>query len=167
MQLTPFNLLDDTFHNIERSHEPWSIHFEMRFERSLDAVRLSDSIRYALNHHPMARARKAPSHDGTTQFNWEIPAQPDHIPLTIIKADSETAIVEAREKLISLAVPTNLSPAFLIYLVQHKSGDRLMMNITHTVADGMSMYRILSSVLRHYAGVPDPSQTLIRSVFAI
>ncbi len=156
MQLVPFNLLDDTFHNIERSHEPWSIHFELKFERNLEPSRLSDSIRYALSHHPIARARKAPSNDGTTQFYWEIPEQPDQLPLTVIKANTETDIVKARDQLISLSVPTSLSPAFLIYLVQHESGDRLMMNINHTVADGMSMYRILSSILRHYAGEPDP-----------
>lgn len=156
MLRTPFNLLDDAFHNIERRHEPWSIHFELGFEGRINPAKLADSIRYALDRHPIARARLEPYGDGATRYWWEIPDAPDQVPLTVIKAPTEAEVVKARESLVSLQVPATVSPAFLIYLVQASAGDRLLMNLNHVIADGMSTFRILNSVIRHYAGVPDP-----------
>lgn len=156
MLRTAFNLLDDAFHNIERRHEPWSIHFELGFEGRIEPDRLAESIRYALVRHPIARARMEPYGEGATRYWWEIPDQPDQVPLTVIKAATEAEVAQARESLVSLQVPATVSPAFLIYLVQAPAGDRLMMNLNHVIADGMSTFRILNSIIRHYAGQPDP-----------
>lgn len=156
MQRVPFNLLDDAFHNIERRHEPWSIHFELAFAGRIDATRLGESLRYALSRHPVARARIESYHAGSVRYWWEIPDQPDQIPLTVIAAASEADVVRARDALVSVQVPTTVSPAFLMYLVKTPNGDRLMINLSHVIADGMSTFRILSSAIRHYAGVPDP-----------
>lgn len=156
MQRTPFNLLDDAFHNIERRHEPWSIHFELGFEGRIDPARLGESIRHALNLHPIARARLAPYGDGATRYWWEIPDRPDQVPLTVVPADTDAELARVRESLVSLQVPATLSPAFLIYLVQAPAGDRLLVNLNHVIADGMSTFRILLSVIRHYAGLTDP-----------
>jgi NRPS condensation-like uncharacterized protein len=156
MQRVAFNLLDDAFHNIERRHEPWSIHFELAFEGRLDPLRLAQSLRHALQQHPLARARMAAYKPGSVRFWWEIPQQPDQIPLTLIQAPDEAALRRARDALVSLQVPTTISPAFVMYLVQGPSHDRLMVNLSHVLADGMSTFRILGSILRHYAGAPDP-----------
>ena len=156
MQRVPFNLLDDAFHNIERRHEPWSIHFELAFAGRIDATRLADSLRHALLAHPVARARIERYHSGSVRYWWEIPEQPDTVPLTVIKAVTDAELSRARDSLVSLQVPTTVSPAFLVYLVQTPDGDRLMVNVSHVVADGMSTFRILSSAIRHYAGQPDP-----------
>jgi NRPS condensation-like uncharacterized protein len=159
MMRTPFNLLDDAFFNIERRHEPWSIHFELGFESRIDPAKLADSIRHALDRHPIARARMEPFHDGATRYWWEIPEQPDQVPLTVIKAATDADVARARESLVSLQVPATVSPAFLVYLVQAPGGDRLMMNVNHVIADGMSTFRILNSIIRHYAGLEDPVPT--------
>lgn len=156
MLRTPFNLLDDAFHNIERRHEPWSIHFELGFEGRIDPARLAESVRHALLRHPIARARLEPYGEGATRYWWEIPDAPDQIPLTVIAAPDAQALTRTRDALVSLQVPATLSPAFLVYLVQTPQGDRLMVNLNHVVADGLSTYRILSSIIRHYAGAPDP-----------
>ena len=156
MQHVPFNLLDDAFHNIERRHEPWSIHFELAFAGRIDATRLGESLRYALSRHPVARARIERYHSGSVRYWWEIPESPDHIPLTVITASSDADVARARDSLVSLQVPTTVSPAFLMYLVKTPAGDRMMINLSHVIADGMSTFRILSSAIRHYAGVADP-----------
>lgn len=156
MLRTPFNLLDDAFHNIERRHEPWSIHFELSFEGRIEPAKLADSVRYALGRHPLARARMEPYGEGATRYWWEIPDQPDQVPLTVIKAETAAELVRTRESLVSLQVPATISPAFLIYLVQMPAGDRLLVNLNHVIADGMSTFRILNSIIRHYAGLPDP-----------
>lgn len=157
MLRTPFNLLDDAFHNIERRHEPWSIHFELGFEGRIDdTARLTESVRYALERHPIARARLEPHRGTARRYWWEIPDRPDHVPLTVIDAPTEADVVRTRESLVSLQVPSTVSPAFLLYLVRAPSGDRLMVNLNHVIADGMSTFRILNSIIRHYAGLPDP-----------
>jgi NRPS condensation-like uncharacterized protein len=156
MLRVPFNLLDDAFHNIERRHEPWSIHFELGFEGRIDPARLAESIRHALRLHPVARARMEPYGEGATRYWWEIPEEPDQVPLTVIAAPTEAEVVRACESLVSLQVPATVSPAYLVYLVQAPAGDRLMVNLNHVIADGMSTFRILHSIIRHYAGVPDP-----------
>lgn len=156
MLRTPFNLLDDAFHNIERRHEPWSIHFELGFEGRIDPTRLAESLRHALARHPIARARLEPYRDGATRYWWEIPDQPDQVPLTVIRAATNAEVVAARESLVSLQVPATVSPAFIVYLVQAPAGDRLILNVNHVIADGMSTFRIVTSMIRHYAGLPDP-----------
>lgn len=157
MLRTPFNLLDDAFHNIERRHEPWSIHFELGFEGRIDDLpKLTAAIRHALDRHPIARARVEPHRGTARRYWWEIPDQPDQVPLTVIEAPTEADVVRARESLVSLQVPSTVSPAFLMYLVKAPTGDRLMVNLNHVIADGMSTLRILNSIIRHYAGLPDP-----------
>lgn len=156
MLRTPFNLLDDAFHNIERRHEPWSIHFELGFEGRIDPPRLAESLRHALLRHPLARARMAPYADSATRYWWEIPDQPDQVPLTVIRAANNAEVVAARESLVSLQVPATVSPAFIVYLVQAPAGDRLILNLNHVIADGLSTFRIVTSMIRHYAGLPDP-----------
>lgn len=156
MQRVPFNLLDDAFHNIERPHEPWSIHFELAFEGRFDPLRLAAGLRHALQQHPMARARMEPYRPGSVRFWWEVPDAPDHVPLTVVPAPSEEEVARTRESLVSRQVPASFSPGFLVYLVQAPSGDRLMVNLAHVLADGMSTFRILTSMLRHYAAEPDP-----------
>ena len=156
MLRTPFNLLDDAFLNIERREEPWSIHFELVFEGRIDPQRLAAALRHACLRHPLARARVAPYREGTTRFDWDIPDEPDHLPLTVVDAPDEAAIARARDRLVSVQVPPTLSPGFLLYLVRSAGGDRLMANLNHVIADGLSTFRIFTSIIRHYAGLPDP-----------
>lgn len=157
MQRTPLNLLDDAFLNIERRHEPWSIHFELGFEgRIEDTARLTGAVRHALDRHPIARARLEPHRSTSHRYWWEIPDQPDQVPLTVIDAPTEADVIRTRDSLVSLQVPSTLSPAFLLYLVRAPAGDRLIVNLNHVIADGMSTFRILNSIIRHYAGLADP-----------
>lgn len=156
MQTTELNLLDSTFLNIDRRPDTWSVHVELRVAGRIDAGRLAAAVRAATNKHPIARARLQHYHSGATSNYWEIPDELDHLPLTEFDAADDAAVAAARARLQSIQVPLTLAPCFMVYLVHQTGGDWLMVNVPHAMADGLSTFRIIQSMLRHYAGEADP-----------
>ena len=51
------NILDELYMHLDREDEPWSVHIEAEVEESLDPERLTEAVRAAAAHHPIARAR--------------------------------------------------------------------------------------------------------------
>ena len=156
MRTTPFNHLGDAFLNIERQEDPWSVHLEVQVSGRIDESRLREALRATLQKHPMARARLQPYHEATVTYQWEITESGDHLALDVVTATTEAEIAAARERLISIKVPITVAPAFYATLVHHADGDWLMLSVNHTLADGLSTFRLLTSILRQYAGQPDP-----------
>lgn len=156
MRTTPFNHLDDAFLNIERAEDPWSVHLEVQVSGRIDEARLRRALAATLALHPMARARLQPYHEGTTTYQWEIADSWDQLFLEIVDATSTADIAAARERLISIKIPVTVAPAFYTTLVHHPAGDWLMLSVNHTVADGLSTFRLITSILRQYAQQPDP-----------
>ncbi len=156
MITTELNLLDAAFLNIERPQDPWSIHLELQLEKRIDEERLRAAIAHAQRLHPLARARLRPYHAGSLSYSWEIGDQSDVEPLRVRQAETERDLAELRAELLSASVPLNVSPGFRLLLARAPDGDRLMINLHHAVADGLSAFRIMTSIVRHYAGETDP-----------
>ncbi len=156
MQTTEFNHLESAFLNLERRPDTLSVHVEVRVTGRMDAARLTTAIRAAMQTHPIARARIRYYEGHALRNWWEIPDEPDYVPLTVIDAADDAAVVEARSRLQSIQVPLSLSPCFMVYLVHHADGDWLMLNVHHAMGDGLSTFRIMTSILRNYAGEADP-----------
>lgn len=156
MQTAEFNHLESTFLNMDRRPDTWSVQVEVRVSGRIEEDRLRDSIRYATEKHPIARARIQPYGEGAVRYFWDIPEQIDHLPLTVYDARTDKDVAAHRSRLQSIQVPLSLSPGFMIYLVHHPKGDWLMINVNHTMGDGLSTFRIIQSIVRHYAGEPDP-----------
>jgi NRPS condensation-like uncharacterized protein len=87
---------------------------------------------------------------------WEIEDELDHLPLTVIDGSTDQKLDAARSRLQSIQVPLTMSPAFLVYLVHHPAGDWVMVNLNHALGDGLSALRFATSIVRAYAGEPDP-----------
>lgn len=156
MRTTPFNHLDDAFLNIERAEDPWSVHLEVRVSGRIDESRLRQALIATLRLHPMALARLRPYHEGTAIYQWEVADSWDQLFLDVVDATSEADIAAARERLISIKIPVSVAPGFYTTLVHHADGDLLMLSVNHTLADGLSTFRLMTSLLRQYAGQPDP-----------
>ncbi len=156
MMLTPLNHLDAAFLNIERPQDPWSIHVELQLEGSVEVSRLQDAVHHAIQLHPVARARLQPFRAGSLAYNWQIAEQADMLPLRVVDANTEAELTALRADLMSLSAPLTVCPGFLLVLAHHPDGDRLMINLNHAIADGLSAFRILTSIVRHYAGEADP-----------
>ena len=156
MPTTELNLLDAAFLNVERTQDPWSIHVELQLEGRIDEQRLQTAIRHAEQLHPMARARLRPFRAAAQSYFWEIADQADVMPLRVVEVTTEKQLGALRAELLSLSAPLTVCPGFLLVLAHHPDGDRLMINLNHAVADGLSTFRILTSIVRHYAGEEDP-----------
>lgn len=156
MQTTELNHLEGAFFHMDRRPDTWSVQVEVRVSGRFDEKRLARAIRAATVKHPLARARLQHYHEGATRNFWEIPDEIDHLPLTVIDAVGDLAVADARARLQSVQVPLTVSPCFLVYLVHHPKGDWLMINVNHAMGDGLSTWRIVQSILRDYAGEPDP-----------
>jgi NRPS condensation-like uncharacterized protein len=160
MHTTAFNHLDDALMNIERAEEPWSVHLEVHVNGHFDETRLRDAIASTLRLHPMARARMQPYTGNTSSLCWEIADTWDTLFLDVVNAATEADVASARERLVSIKIPISVAPAFYTLLVHHADGDRLIINASHTLTDGLGTYRLLTSILRQYAGRPDPVPAL-------
>ena len=79
------------------------------------------------------------------------------MPLRVVDVDTQEELDALRADLQSLSAPLTVSPGFLLVLAHHPDGDWLMINLNHAIADGLSAFRILTSILRHYAGEEDPA----------
>src|ERR1041384_7813650 len=156
MRTAAFNQIDILFFNSDLEESPRSVDVHLRVEGRVDERRLAEAIRAATRVHPMARARMRPFGATATRYYWEIPDEIDGVPLSVVDAVDDETLAQARTRLQSIKVPLSTSPPFRVELLHRADGDWLMLNANHTVLDGASAIRLWRSVLRHYAGEPDP-----------
>ncbi|MED5389838.1 MAG: condensation domain-containing protein [Pseudomonadota bacterium] len=156
MQTTPFNSLDSIFLNLDCREEPWSVQLEVRVPGTVDPGKLTEAIRLTTARHPIARARlkTVKGHHGS--YAWEIPDVAEQIPLEVVDASAPGALEAARARLQSHQVPLASSPPFAAMLARHPEGDYIMLNLSHVAGDGLSAFRLMTSIARHYAGAEDP-----------
>ncbi|MEN8321220.1 hypothetical protein [Acinetobacter junii] len=156
MITTPFNTLDSVFLNLDSREEPWSVQLEVRVQGKIDGLKLLESIRLATLVHPMARARLQPFKEYDTSYVWEILDKPEFIPFAIVNVESEESLSSIRSRLQSYQVPLISAPPFAVVLAHHPDGDYIMLNVSHVVGDGLSAFRLMTSIARKYAGLLDP-----------
>lgn len=155
-QRIAFNPVDTLIFDVDRTRDPWSVHCEVRVTGRLDAERLAAAATAALRRHPMARARMEPFGGSTRRFQWLIDDGYTAVPLVIAESADDTAAEALRSQLLSRRVDLHVAPPLSLGLAHHPGGDYLIMNLSHVVGDGMSGYRLMTSICRAYAGVADP-----------
>src|SRR6266568_3055278 len=151
-----FNVIDETIWFINRPHEPWTVQAEARAAGRLDDERLRLAVRSALARHPMARARQAPWHFWQTGFVWEITEDAQVDALSIIDCPDDAALARVRSDLYGRPVPLATSPPLRVRLAHHPAGDVILLGVNHAASDGLGTLRLLASIVRAYAGAPDP-----------
>lgn len=156
----PFNIIDEAVHLLDAEAAPWSIQFELRVAGSLDEELLRAAVVYALQLHPMARARKKPSRLSLHTYTWEIPDTIDTDPLRVVDCPDDAALDALRSQLQSVGVPLAESPPLRVRLARHPDGDVLMLNVNHAAMDGFGALRVLRSVARAYGAEADPIPAL-------
>src|SRR3989449_2896395 len=151
-----FNVIDETIWFIDRPHEPWTVQAEARAAGRLDDERLRLAVRSALARHPMARARQAPWRFWQTGFTWEITEDAQVDALSIIDCPDDAALARVRSDLYGRPVPLMTSPPLRVRLTHHPAGDAILLGVNHAASDGLGTMRLLASIVRAYAGGPDP-----------
>jgi len=151
-----FNVIDETIWFIDRPHEPWTVQAEARAAGRLDDERLRLAVRSALARHPMARARQAPWRFWQTGFTWEITEDAQVDALSIADCPDDAAVARVRSDLYGRPVPLATSPPLRVRLAHHPAGDVILLGVNHAASDGLGTLRLLASIVRAYAGAPDP-----------
>lgn len=152
----PFNAMDQLIFDLDGELDPWSVHLEVCVPGRLDPERLAGAASQATMRHPMMRARLARFRDYDRRCSWEIADEPAHVPLEVVNAGDDGAADAARGALLSRRVGLGAAPPLALVHVRGADGDRLIMNLNHVAADGMSALRIMTSIARAYAGADDP-----------
>jgi NRPS condensation-like uncharacterized protein len=161
----PFNLIDESFVNLDDPTQPVTVQMEVSFGTDLDEDRLSEAVHTALSLHPLARARLEPLASEATVPDWLIDPEPQVDPFRSISAVDDAEMDIARGDLQSQPLSLYESPPLRIRLGRHHGGDDvLMLSIHHAVCDGMGALRLLQSVARAYTGEPDPIPDIDPSV---
>jgi len=150
-----FSLVDEAIQLLEADTAPWSIQLEARVDGRLDEARLRRALASALEAHPMARARMIASNRWLTRDRWAFPrSRPDL--LRVVDCLDDDHLAAARAELQSLPSPLTVTPPLQAWLARHPEGDVLMLNVHHAAMDAFGAIRVLRSIARAYAGVPDP-----------
>ncbi len=155
---TFFNSVDESLHLLDEAEptQPLSIQFELRAPGALDEGRLRAAVVAACALHPMARARQVPWKASQARYEWEITEGLDLDPVRVVAAGDDEAVHTARAELQSRCVSLAESPPFRVCLVHHPAGDFVMLNMNHSASDGVGTLRLMRSIVRAYAGDPDP-----------
>jgi NRPS condensation-like uncharacterized protein len=152
----PLNLLDELYLNLDREAEPWTVHYELRVATHLDPDRLVTAVAEAAARHPLARARLASWRFQDRSYDWQIAHELDEVPLKIVACGDEEALAHEREQLFSTSPSLATAPPFAMLLARCGDGDALMLNLHHAAGDAISAARLMLSIMRAYAGEPDP-----------
>jgi len=157
MQTTKFNLLDGLYLHLDLPENPFGMHQEVRAEGRLEAGKMLAAIQHAAAIHPMARAFMLPWKPTDREYVWGIA---DALAVSVlVEADceDELEVAEQRALLLASPVPLTASPPFRCLLAHHPRGDYFIMNMSHTVSDATGQARLMRSIVRAYAGLPDPT----------
>ncbi|MCE5289403.1 MAG: condensation domain-containing protein [Nocardiaceae bacterium] len=152
--------LDELYLHFGTEAEPWSVHLEVRVAGSLDAGRVKAAVRAAMRTHPLARARLAPWKPTDVHYHWLVPEHTDADPVTAIECADDAAVAAVRSTLQSHAPDLSTDAPFEVVVAHAPGGDYLMLNLHHGAGDGLSAFRLMNSIIREYAGEPDPVPTL-------
>src|SRR5215210_3523333 len=155
MTTAPLNVLDELYLHLDRDEEPWSVQLEVGVEGRVDDERLAAAIVEAARLHPLARARLRPARGTDRRYHWEIAGELASAPLEVVPCRDDAALGAAREDAMSVSPPMDDAPPFAVTLAHHADGDAIMLNLNHAAGDGMSVVRLMVSILRAYAGLPD------------
>src|SRR4051812_46086532 len=130
------SLLDELFLNLDRADEPWTVHFEIRVGRRLDADRLTAAIAEAARRHPIARAALASWRYSDCQYWWEIADELERVPLEEVDCHDQAALDRARERLFATSPSLAAPPPFMVLLAHGPDGDSIVLNLHHGAGDG-------------------------------
>jgi acyl carrier protein len=121
----------------------------------LDTRTLQRAIAFALDLHPLARAKLVPRHGLARRLYWYMPDADGNVPLATIDCANQDELTRARVELKSTYRLWRRNSVFQFVQCRHPAGTRLFVCSDHAATDRTGVNRFLLSVLRHYLDIPD------------
>jgi NRPS condensation-like uncharacterized protein len=115
-----------------------------------------EAVTTAVGRHPLARARLQPWTSSSKTYEWVIDDTLQLDPLRVVDATDGESLDDVRADFFSRAIPLLESPPFRVVLLRDAGGDSVLLAANHAGCDGIGALRLLQSIVRAYAGVPDP-----------
>jgi NRPS condensation-like uncharacterized protein len=156
----PFNIIDETFVHADDPAQPLTVQMEARVGGSLDEDRMRQALAVVVAAHPLARARLRPWTADALAYEWEVDDEVQVDPLRTVTVEGEGDLDAVRAELQSGPVSLFESPPLRARLVHAPGGDAVMLAVHHAASDGMGALRLLRSVVRAYAGLPEDGPAL-------
>lgn len=144
---------DELFLRLDRPGEPWSVHAEVWVGGRLDPEALRSAIGAAMGRHPMSRASLSA---GDGDRHWTIADEIEAPVPEVVECAGDADLDALRERVLSSAPSLEAPPPFELVLARCPDRDALILNLNHGVGDGIGAFRLLASILRAYADLPDP-----------
>ena len=156
----PFTAIDEVDTYLDRPGEPNNIHLELSFPDRVDEDRLRPAVAAALAIHPLARARRVRPGLLDRHLLWEIPAEPELDPVSVVSWTDPAQLSDVRAAFLAVAPPLDSSPRLRVLLACGPEHDVVLLNAHHAGLDGVSCLRLAYSIARSYSGDPDPLPAL-------
>jgi NRPS condensation-like uncharacterized protein len=151
----PFSAIDEGIYHLELATNPWNIQAEVGTRRTLDLARLNRAVSDACARHPMARAAMQSWVGRDKKYRWMIA---DVTPVGLVEeVDDGRGLDAVRTELYGRKFDLETSPNVRAVVVRRAGGDLFLLSVSHVVADGVGVVRLLQSISRGYRGVDDPA----------
>ena len=148
----PLSISDDFGLLLEGTNNPQNISFEVVMTGHLDVVRLQAAVASAVDAHTRMRARLVTREGGTLQ--WQI-GKRQPVPVSLYACSAPSEMHEVRGRVLNDRMDI-AHGSLRVMILRDASHDCVLFAVHHAVCDGMGTLRFVTSVLRRYAGAPDP-----------
>ena len=154
----PFSAMDEGIYHLELHTNPWNIQAEVGTAGTLDLDRLRGAVSDACARHPMARAAMKSWGGADTKYRWVIS---DDVPDGLVEeAGPDRELADVRAELYGRPFDLETTGNVRAVLVHRSEGDLFLLSVSHVVADGVGVIRLLQSITRSYRGVEDPADSV-------
>jgi arabinofuranan 3-O-arabinosyltransferase len=148
---TPFAVADELSCYYDAPAEPCNVHIEVRVPGHLNEHALRQATRAALAEQPRALVRRAKRGWWQRSYAWEVTAEPDVDPLSLVAWADEDNLAHQRMRFLSAAPPLDSSPPVRLLLASGPGEDCLILNAHHAALDGISCLELVRGIARHYS----------------
>ena len=155
----PLTVIDEAILHLERASTPWNIQVEVGAAERLDEGRLSAAVRATCARHPLLRSRLQAFSPLDRRYRWQVEpadAELDLHPVRVVDCPDEATLAKIRTELYSPEIPLDTTPPLRVVLARRSDRDLVMVATSHVPTDGMSVLRLVRTLVRSYRGEEDP-----------
>jgi NRPS condensation-like uncharacterized protein len=153
----PFSVGDGLNCYFDFPSEPNNVHLEAWLPGHLSPGRLRAAVADVLADVPQARVRRTGAAWWQARYAWEVPAEPDIDPVSVLCWRTGAELDAARVRFLSAAPALGRSPVFRLLLAQGQEWDSVILNAHHAAFDGRSCVSLLRLIADRY-DAPRPGE---------
>ncbi|MGH4021035.1 MAG: condensation domain-containing protein [Pseudonocardiaceae bacterium] len=156
----PLTLLDEAILHLQEARSQWNVQLELGTDHHVDEATLRQAVLSCCRRHPLARARLAPWEQRDNSYRWDVADELDLDPVRVADCPDDAALDRLRAELYGPPIALDTTPALRVALARRPRGDLVLLSVSHVIADGVGVLRLMQTIARTYRGEPDPPDPL-------